>query len=191
MTPDDSMCCLDSPTLPEDVRNFAQERVAQRRARSFLIPTLHRLQNTVGYLREDHMTEVAGMFGIGLNEVRGVASFYHFFSFEPKGKYPISVCTGTACHVRGAAQVLTRIKGSLEIEEGERTEDGQFSIGCARCIGMCAMAPVVMVGEKVYGNVTGNDVETLLKDHGFEEKAKSKSKSKRPRRKSSPSEVKS
>jgi hypothetical protein len=106
MTTAQATACSDPAALPEEVRRFAAERLGGPRARSVLIPTLHLLQNTVGYLRDDHMAEVARMFGISPNEVRGVASFYHFFSFEPKGKHPIAVCTGTACHVRGAAAVL-------------------------------------------------------------------------------------
>jgi NADP-reducing hydrogenase subunit HndA len=166
MTTAQATACSDPAALPEEVRRFAAERLGGPRARSVLIPTLHLLQNTVGYLRDDHMAEVARMFGISPNEVRGVASFYHFFSFEPKGKHPISVCTGTACHVRGAAAVLHQIKTTLGVEEGERTEDGLFSIGCARCIGMCAMAPVVTAGDRVYGSVTTADVERMLADHG-------------------------
>ena len=191
MTTVSSTECRESSTLPDEVRIFAEARVTRSRARSFLIPTLHLLQNTVGYLREDHMGELARMFGLSLNEVKGVASFYHFFSFEPKGRYPLSVCTGTACHVRGAGKVLAQIKDSLKIEEDERTEDGLFSLGCARCIGMCAMAPVVMVGDKVYGNIESSDVKTLLEHHGFEEKKKEKKSVKRPRKKASTSEDKS
>ena len=170
MTTETHACCCASSVLPEEVRSFALERLSQGRARSFLIPTLHKLQNTVGYLRDDHMAEVAVIFEISPNEVKGVASFYHFFSFEPKGKHPISVCTGTACHVRGAANVLVKLKKTLGIDEGQRTEDGLFSIGSARCVGMCALAPVVMVGEKVYGSVTTDQVGQILKDHGFEGK---------------------
>ncbi len=160
-------CSCSSSTLPEEVRRFAEDRVAQSRARSFLIPTLHKLQNAVGYLRDDHIEEIAELFGVTPNQVKGVASFYHFFSFEPKGACPISVCTGTACHVRGAADVLAKIMKLLKIEDGERTEDGLFSIGGARCVGMCALAPVVIIGEKVYGNVTPDQVEDMLKEHGF------------------------
>jgi NADH-quinone oxidoreductase subunit E/NADP-reducing hydrogenase subunit HndA len=172
MMPRETICCGGASTLPDEVRSFAKERVRRDRARSFLIPTLHKLQQVVGYLRDDHIAEIAALFGMSANEVKGVASFYHFFTFEPKGRHPISVCTGTACHVRGAADVLAKIKAVLGIQEGERTADGLFSLGSARCLGMCALAPVVMIGKKVYGSVTPGDVEDMLREHGFKGKAK-------------------
>lgn len=165
-------CCCGASTLPEEVRRFAKERVGRDRPRSFLIPTLHKLQHVVGYLRDDHIAEIAAMFGLSANEVKGVASFYHFFTFEPKGRHPISVCTGTACHVRGAADVMAKIQATLDIREGERTADGLFSLGSARCLGMCALAPVVMIGDRVYGSVTPDGVEDMLREHGFTGKAK-------------------
>ena len=172
MRPRETTCCSGASALPDEVRSFAKERVCRDRARSFLIPTLHKLQHVVGYLRDDHIAEIAAMFGISANEVKGVASFYHFFTFEPKGRHPISVCTGTACHVRGAAAVLAKIKATVGIKEGERTADGLFSLGSARCVGMCALAPVVVIGKKVYGSVTPADVADMLRENGFKGRAK-------------------
>jgi NADH-quinone oxidoreductase subunit E/NADP-reducing hydrogenase subunit HndA len=153
--------------LPEEIDTFARECLERDHPRSYLIPVLHRLQSREGYLRADHLREVAKLFGMSEAEVRGVATFYHYFTLTPKGKHNVSVCLGTACHVKGAGQILERIKRVLGIAEGQTTPDGLFSIASARCVGMCALAPVVMVGDEVYGNVKEEDVEAILRNHGY------------------------
>lgn len=153
--------------LPEDVRCFARDCLKKEHPRSWLIPVLHRLQNQVGYLKEEHLDEVGVLFNISTMEVKSVATFYHYFTLKPKGVHEVSVCLGTACHVKGAENIYQRIKELLNIEEGETTPEGQFSITPARCVGMCALAPVLQVGKKVYGNVTLNQVEDILKENGY------------------------
>ena len=88
-----------------------------------------------------------------------------FFTMIPKGKFPISICTGTACYVRGAETVLSEFKKQLEIEVGETSEDGKFSLSCLRCVGACGLAPVVQVGDKTYGRVAPDDVEAILEEY--------------------------
>jgi NADP-reducing hydrogenase subunit HndA len=96
--------------------------------------------------------------------VFGVVSFYTFFTMKPKGKHPIAVCMGTACFVKGADKVVEALKQQLNLEVGEVTSDGKFSLDCLRCVGACALAPVVIVGEKVYGNVTTDQVKSIIAD---------------------------
>ncbi|MBD3243684.1 MAG: NAD(P)H-dependent oxidoreductase subunit E [Chitinivibrionales bacterium] len=157
-----------STGLPAAVRAYAEECLSRPHPRSYLIPVLHRLQKEERYLKREHLAEVARLFDITEADVLGVATFYHYFTLVPRGEHEVSVCLGTACHVKGAGAVLKRIKELLGIADGETTPDGRFSITSARCVGMCALAPVVIVGKRVYGNVTVADVEGILREHGFE-----------------------
>ena len=98
-------------------------------------------------------------------KVYGVVTFYSFFTMLPKGKHPISICTGTACYVRGAEKVLDEFKKELKVAVGETTDDGMFSISCLRCVGACGLAPVVMVGDKTYGRVAPEMVKDIIKEY--------------------------
>ncbi|MGL5682852.1 MAG: NADH-quinone oxidoreductase subunit NuoE [Marinifilaceae bacterium] len=127
-----------------------------------LINILHELQHQFGYLPESVQRVVARELEIPVSEVYGVVTFYSFFTMTPKGKYPISICMGTACYVRGAEKVLEEIKRQIGIEVGETTDDGKYSLDCLRCVGACGLAPVVTIGEKVYGRLLPNDVKKIL-----------------------------
>lgn len=116
-----------------------------------LINILHTVQGKLGYLPKEVQELIAMELGIPAAKVYGVVTFYSFFTMKPKGKYPISVCMGTACYVRGAEKVLDEFKRQLGIEVGETTADGLFSLDSLRCVGACGLAPVVMVGQKVFG----------------------------------------
>jgi NADH:ubiquinone oxidoreductase subunit E len=108
------------------------------------------------------MDEAAHLLGIPTAYVFGVATFYHFFRLQPQGKYSISVCLGTACFVKGADKVFEAFKNELGIEMGETTKDGVFSLTNTRCLGVCGLAPVVMVNDKVYSQVTPKQVPDIL-----------------------------
>lgn len=127
-----------------------------------LINILHEAQETFGYLPREVQEIIARQLGIPVSKVYGVVTFYSFFSMEPKGEHPISVCMGTACYVRGAEKVLDEFKRVLNINVGETTPDGKFSLSSLRCVGACGLAPVVLIGEKVYGRVVPGDVEKIL-----------------------------
>jgi NADH:ubiquinone oxidoreductase subunit E len=157
--------------LPEEIVRYIEECRTRPRPESYLISVLQRLQGKVGHLSREHLDAVSWGMQIPSATVTGVATFYHFFKFRPRGRHTITVCMGTACYVRGAAKVLERIKEMLHIREGETTRDGAFSIESARCLGACALAPVVVVNERVYGNVKPDDVPRILGDYGFGEKA--------------------
>jgi len=130
-----------------------------------LINVLHQAQSAFGYLPAEVQEVVAQELNISVAKVYGVVTFYSFFTMIPRGKYPISICTGTACYVRGAEKVLDEFKRMLKIEVGESTPDGKFSINCLRCVGACGLAPVVQVGEKTYGRVSPDGVKDILKEY--------------------------
>ncbi len=129
-----------------------------------LINILHKAQGMIGYLPREVQEVIARQLDIPVSKVYGVVTFYSFFSMTPKGEHPISVCMGTACYVRGAEKVLDEFKRILNINVGETTADGKFSLTSLRCVGACGLAPVVLIGEKVYGRVTPGEVEKILKE---------------------------
>ncbi len=123
-----------------------------------LIQILHAAQHMFGYLAPDVLRYIATSMKLPLAHVYGVTTFYNFFSIVPRGKYQILVCTGTTCHVRGAATVVERIGQQLGIKHGETTKDGLFSLHTARCIGACALAPAITVGDDVYGKMSPDKI---------------------------------
>ena len=129
-----------------------------------LINILHKAQNHFGYLPEEIQEIIAKQLKIPVSRVYGVVTFYSFFSMTPKGEHPISVCMGTACYVRGAEKVLDEFKRILNINVGETTPDGKYSLSSLRCVGACGLAPVVLIGERVYGRVLPGDVEKIIRD---------------------------
>jgi NADH-quinone oxidoreductase subunit E/NADP-reducing hydrogenase subunit HndA len=135
-----------------------------------LINVLHAAQGALGYLPVEVQEVIASRLNIPVSKVYGVVTFYSFFTMTPNGKYPISVCLGTACYVRGAEKVLEELERQLEIKVGETTQDGLFSLDCLRCVGACGLAPVVSIGGKVYGRVTPEKVKKILSDYYFQEK---------------------
>jgi NADP-reducing hydrogenase subunit HndA len=130
-----------------------------------LINVLHRAQGIFGYLPAEVQEVVARQLKISVAKVYGVVTFYSFFTMVPRGKYPISVCTGTACYVRGAEKVLDEFKRLIKVPVGETTPDGKFSIAGLRCVGACGLAPVVLIGDKTYGRVAPDGVRKILKEY--------------------------
>ncbi|MBR1991293.1 MAG: NAD(P)H-dependent oxidoreductase subunit E [Bacteroidales bacterium] len=130
-----------------------------------LINVLHQTQDFLGYLPAEAQELIAEQLHIPTAKVYGVVSFYSFFTMTPKGKYPISVCLGTACYVRGAEKVLDAFKKELNLEVGQTTPDGLFSLTCLRCVGACGLAPVAMVGDKVYGRLTPDKVKGIVDEY--------------------------
>ncbi|CEA17125.1 MAG TPA: NAD(P)H-dependent oxidoreductase subunit E [Fermentimonas caenicola] len=130
-----------------------------------LINILHEAQHEFGYLPAEVQDVIAHNLHISVAQVYGVVTFYSFFSMIPKGEHPISICTGTACYVRGAEKVLEEFKKELNIKVGETTSDGKFSINCLRCVGACGLSPVVLVGERVFGRVSPDGVKAILDEY--------------------------
>ncbi len=130
-----------------------------------LINVLHKTQEHFGYLPAEVQELVASELNCSVAKVYGVVTFYSFFTMIPKGEFPISVCTGTACYVRGADKVVEEIVKELGIKVGETTADGKFSLSCLRCVGACGLAPVVMVGDRTYGRVAPEKVKEILAEY--------------------------
>lgn len=141
---------------------FRAQLAGQKQDRRELIPLLQRIQDQLAYLPPEAITMVAEHLGLSASEVFGVASFYNQFRFNPPGKYPIKVCLGTACHVKGAGIILENFERKLGIKEGETTPDREFSIERVACVGCCALAPVAQVGEDIQGHMAPSKVEGVF-----------------------------
>jgi NADH:ubiquinone oxidoreductase subunit E len=133
-----------------------------------LIQVLHRVQELVGYLPREVQVRVAEGLNVPLSIVYGVVSFYSFFNVLPKGKHTINVCTGTACYVRGAKQLINNIQDQLDIKTGGTTSDGQFSLGMVRCVGACGLGPVVTINEDVHAQVRPEKIDGILAKYSKE-----------------------
>ncbi|MDH7598452.1 MAG: NAD(P)H-dependent oxidoreductase subunit E [Sedimentisphaerales bacterium] len=131
---------------------------------SYLIAVLHKAQELYGYVSRDAMDLISSQMQIPTAHIWGVVTFYHYFRTQPPGRYQISVCLGTACYVKGAAEVLQAFKDRLGVEAGQITEDGLFSLLEARCLGACGLAPVCMINDKVYGQLNPDKVGRIIND---------------------------
>jgi len=127
-----------------------------------LIPVLHQAQEVYGYLPIEVQQIIAEGLNIPMAEVYGVVTFYTQFSTNPKGKYKVAVCLGTACYVKGSQDLVDRISQRLGIGVGECTPDGKFSLDATRCIGACGLAPVLTVNDDVYGRLVVDDIDGIL-----------------------------
>lgn len=130
--------------------------------KSNLIQILNQVQEKYGYISQDAQKEISEYLDISMAEVYGVITFYSRFTLEPKGKYNIAVCLGTACFVKGSEKILDKVKEVLKIDVGQTTEDGLFSIEATRCVGACGLAPVFTVNDEVYGKATPEMVESVI-----------------------------
>ena len=130
-----------------------------------LIAILQDIQAAYNYLSEANLTLVAQRLGISVSKVYSVATFYENFSLEPKGKYVIKCCDGTACHVRGSMPILNRLREELKLAEGKKTtEDLLFTLDTVHCLGACGLAPVIMINENVYPTMTPDAAAKLISD---------------------------
>lgn len=127
-----------------------------------LIQVLHEAQEIYGYLPLPVQKVISEEMKIPLAEIYGVVTFYTQFSLKPKGAYKISVCLGTACYVKGADLVLDKLKEELNLQVGDSTEDGRFSLEACRCIGACGLAPVFTINDDVYGRLVPDEVPGIL-----------------------------
>ena len=154
-------------TLPFQGRKVQQEQLfmvieEKGGTHGSVMPILQKAQEIYGYLPIEVQTMIAEKMDVPLEEIYGVSTFYSLFALTPKGKYNVSVCMGTACYVKGAADVLGKICEVLGIQPEECTQDGKFSITECRCIGACGLAPVMTVNDDVYGRVSVSEVEDIL-----------------------------
>ena len=153
------MCeCIDNK-IKEEMKVIMEKYKVEKEN---LIPILNDVQVKYGYIPKLSQLEISKYLGIPMAEIYGVITFYSRFTLEPKGKYNISVCLGTACFVKGSQSILDRIKERLNLEEGETSADGKFSIDTTRCVGACGIAPVFTVNDEVYGHATVKKVDEVI-----------------------------
>ncbi len=133
--------------------------------RTPLMMILSDIQNEFGYIPLEVQEIVSEKTGISVAEIFGVVSFYSFFSLTPKGKYIIGCCLGTACYVKGAQQIIDKFSEMLNIQPGETTEDGLFTLDALRCIGACGIAPAVTINGKVYPKVSVSEVPAIIESY--------------------------
>lgn len=132
--------------------------------RDNLIPIMESIQDELGYISEDAIVKLSRFLGLPASKIYGVATFYDYFHFEPKPKFSIKICNGTACHVLGSKSVLEELKTELNISPGQVTRDGVFGIETVSCIGACGSAPVLMINGKHYTNLTSFGLKEIIED---------------------------
>ncbi|MDR2752708.1 MAG: NAD(P)H-dependent oxidoreductase subunit E [Oscillospiraceae bacterium] len=147
---------------PEQAAQLGKVIAQHKHDPSQLMTVMQKAQGIYGYLPYEVQVIIADGMDIPLEKVYGVSTFYAQFALSPAGKYAVSVCLGTACYVKGAQAVFDRLCEELGIGAGECTEDGLFSIEACRCIGACGLAPVMMVNDEVYGNLTPDKIPAIL-----------------------------
>lgn len=153
------MCeCID-----ERIKKEVQEIMNKYRVeKDNLIPILNEVQEKYGYIPKIAKLEISNYLNMPMAEIYGVVTFYSRFTLEPKGEYNISVCLGTACFVKGSQKILDRLKERLQLEEGQTSNDGKFSLDTTRCVGACGIAPVFTVNDEVYGKATVKKLDEVL-----------------------------
>ena len=155
--------------------NATVERVIKRypkAGRDSLIPILQAVQSEQGYLSEDAVVSIGRHLQIPASKVYGVATFYNMFRFQPKGKYHVMVCRGTACHVKGSKKVLDMVTKALKIEPGKTSRDRLFSLEVVACMGACGLAPVVNINGEFYAKVTPMKLARIIEECRAKERAK-------------------
>ncbi|KAA0256845.1 NAD(P)H-dependent oxidoreductase subunit E [Deferribacter autotrophicus] len=163
---------MDAKTIDEIIEKY-------KNPSGMVLGILEEIQNINKYLSKDALIYVSKKINVPFSQLYSVATFYSFFNLNPVGEHIISVCTGTACHVKGAAEILKSLEYLLGITKEESTEDskffltthdGCFSLNAARCFGCCSMAPVIKVDDKMYGYVTIQNLPKILKEYGWSKK---------------------
>lgn len=148
-----------------ELKTFIDERKVKEHADSYLIAILHKAQALYGYLSREIMDFVSEQMNIPTSHIWGVATFYHYFNLTPRGKHVVSVCMGTACYVKGAEALLNTLREELNVKIGETTEDKLFTLQEARCLGACGLAPVIMIDDKIYGDLTSEKMIKIIKEY--------------------------
>jgi NADH:ubiquinone oxidoreductase subunit E len=154
----------------DEIRGLIDEVNQKPYSESYLIAVLHKVQSIYGYLPQDVMDEVAEKMRIPTAHLWGVATFYHYFNLKPVGKHIVSVCMGTACYVKGSDQILAAVKKHLGVEVGGTADDQMFTLQEARCLGACGIAPVMMVDDKIYGELDSKKTIDILNQYRKEAK---------------------
>ncbi|MCH4890891.1 NAD(P)H-dependent oxidoreductase subunit E [Acidaminobacter sp. JC074] len=166
MKPEAQKATISVPDLPQEGYEALDKFIAASAGdESALISVLHKAQSIFGYLPREVQLYVGRKLNVSGAKVFGVVSFYSYFTTNPVGKHVINLCTGTACYVKGIEPVFDKFKELLAVDNGETTPDGLFTLKDIRCVGACGLAPVVVIGDKVFGHVTVDDVEGIIEQY--------------------------
>lgn len=156
MEPSKTTCCGEcAGTVSSTIEKYGSDK-------RNLIPILHDIQDSVGFVSPEVMEEVADALGVNVSQVHGVATFYTLFYTQPQGKYVVRLCDSPPCHIEGSRAVRDAVMQQLGIKPGETTEDGNFTFEVVSCMGLCGVAPVMMVNDDVYGNLKPDMIAGIL-----------------------------
>lgn len=166
MKPEAQKATISVPNLPQEgYQELNQYIDTTTKNEAALISVLHKAQGIFGYLPREVQLYVGRKLNVSGAKVFGVVSFYSYFTTNPVGKNVINVCTGTACYVKGVEKVFDEFKSILDIDNGETTSDNLFTLKDIRCVGACGLAPVVVIGDKVFGHVKPEDVLEIINEY--------------------------
>lgn len=155
----DSMLKKERPAALEEIfKKYSSSK-------EYLIPVLQDVQEKYGYLSEENLVHIGEFLNVPASKVYGVATFYNQFRLIPLGKHIIRVCRGTACHVKGSSQILDTLESELNIQTGETTKDGLYTLETVACLGACSIAPVIVIDEEFYGRLEPKDIKSIIKNH--------------------------
>jgi NADH-quinone oxidoreductase E subunit len=161
----EAKCCANEAVTHQDKLAKVDEVIARYKdKKGALIPVLHEVQRVMGnYLTEEVLIKVAEGLNVPFNRVYGTATFYTLFSVKPRGKYIVRICESAPCHIKGAVDVIKAFEDELGIKVGETTPDGKFTLEYTACLGICGVAPAVMINDEMYGNLNPEKVKELIK----------------------------
>jgi len=154
-------------TMNELIKKIVSEFKGEGRDK--LIPVLQKVQSEIGFISKEAVVEIGSVLNLPSSKIYGVATFYNQFRFEPKGKYHILVCRGTACHVKGSADTLEAVERELGIKAGKTSRDGLFSIEVVACIGACGLAPVININGEFFAKVTTEKIKEIIETYRAKE----------------------
>lgn len=157
--------------ISEEVAEIIGSLGNKEELRSLLLPALHKIQERQGYLKREYLNELARQLDISPSQVYGVATFYSLFKTKPTAEFTIRVCESAPCHIKGMKEIVAALEDYLNIRMGETTPDGKFSLEYTSCLGVCGVAPVIMINDNVHGNLSPKDIPRILASYvGKEEK---------------------
>ncbi len=157
--------------LPEmEIKDFKVDLITKKCDTGILVPLLQSAQESYGYIPEKAIYYISELVGVPVAEVYGVITFYSQFRLQPLGKYIVKICEGTACHVNGAKNILRVLQNELGISVSETSEDGLFTLQSVACIGCCSLAPVILINDETYGNLTTDMTKKIVKKYQKSEK---------------------
>lgn len=155
-------CCVSDSERDEKQESLQEVFDKYRDVSGAIIPVLQEAQDIYGYLPKEVLEQISEELKIPLSKVYGITTFYAQFHLTPRGRNIVRVCLGTACHVRGGAQVLEKLQEELQIDDGETTEDLSFTLESVACIGACGLAPVIMINDDTHGKLAPDKIKEIL-----------------------------